>query len=52
MEILDGAFGSRPLYEVFHYEAGWELPPEEDRAAIVEIMAGRAPAMRVRGAAS
>jgi glutamate synthase domain-containing protein 2 len=49
MEILDGAFGSRPLYEVFGYENGWELPPAEDRAAIVEIMAGRAPATPLQG---
>jgi glutamate synthase domain-containing protein 2 len=38
MEILDGAFGSRPLYEVFGYRQGWELPSERDRAIISGIM--------------
>ncbi|HUF76828.1 MAG TPA: FMN-binding glutamate synthase family protein, partial [Longimicrobiales bacterium] len=40
MEILDGAFGSRPLREVFHYEPGWELPAEEDVAALRLAMGG------------
>ena len=40
MEILDDAFGSRPLREVFHYEPGWELPAEEDAAALRLAMGG------------
>ncbi len=40
MEILDGAFGGRPLREVFGYGPGWELPSEEDRQAITRIMEG------------
>ncbi|HSM59681.1 MAG TPA: FMN-binding glutamate synthase family protein [Longimicrobiales bacterium] len=45
MEILDGAFGSRPLHQVFGYQPGWELPSESDRAAVREAMglAGRSP---------
>ena len=39
IEILDDRFGSRGLYEVFDYEAGWGLPSEEDQLAIDEIMA-------------
>jgi glutamate synthase domain-containing protein 2 len=35
MEILDGAFGSRPVREVFGYEVGWEIPSEADVAALV-----------------
>ncbi|MEJ2206738.1 MAG: FMN-binding glutamate synthase family protein [Gemmatimonadota bacterium] len=38
MEVLDGAFGSRPLHEVFRYESGWELPSEADRAGVREAM--------------
>jgi len=40
MEILDGAFGGRPLREVFHYEPGWELPAAEDAAAVLMAMGG------------
>jgi glutamate synthase (ferredoxin) len=40
MEILDGAFGSRPLREVFGYQAGWELPSEEDAALVSVVMGG------------
>jgi len=38
MEILDGQFGSRPLLQVFGYRDGWELPSEEDAAAVLELM--------------
>jgi glutamate synthase (ferredoxin) len=38
MEILDGTFGSRPLHEVFGYQAGWELPSAQDREALLAIM--------------
>ena len=40
MEILDGAFGSRPLSEVFHYQPGWEFPSEEDAAQVRVEMGG------------
>ena len=40
MEILDGAFGSRPLREVFGYEAGWEIPSAEDAALVRAAMGG------------
>ena len=40
MEILDGAYGSRPLREVFGYEAGWEIPSDEDAALVREAMGG------------
>lgn len=38
MEVLDGAFGSRPLHQVFRYEPGWELPSDTDRASVREAM--------------
>jgi glutamate synthase domain-containing protein 2 len=38
MEILDGSFGSRPLYEVFNYQRGWEIPSEQDQAAVLQEM--------------
>lgn len=38
MEILDGAFGCRPLREVFGYEPGWEFPSPEDSAAALVAM--------------
>lgn len=38
MEILDGAFGSRPLREVFGYQQGWELPSAADAAGLLEAM--------------
>jgi glutamate synthase domain-containing protein 2 len=38
MEILDGSFGSRPLYDVFRYERGWEIPPEHDRIELLRAM--------------
>lgn len=38
MEILDGNFGSRPLLDVFGYQDGWELPSEDDRAAVLALM--------------
>ncbi|HEX9885526.1 MAG TPA: FMN-binding glutamate synthase family protein [Longimicrobiales bacterium] len=39
MEILDGNFGSRALWEVFQYQPGWELPRESDRREVARIMA-------------
>ena len=41
MEILDGKFGSRPLYQVFGYEPGWELPSEADQEEITALVTGR-----------
>jgi glutamate synthase domain-containing protein 2 len=38
MEILDGQFKSRPLRDVFGYQAGWELPSETDAAEVVRVM--------------
>jgi len=38
MEILDGAFGSRPLRDVFGYVAGWELPSDADAALVRAAM--------------
>jgi glutamate synthase domain-containing protein 2 len=40
MEILDGAFGGRPLREVFGYQPGWEIPSDEDAAAVRAVMGG------------
>jgi glutamate synthase domain-containing protein 2 len=40
MEILDGAFGSRPLRDVLGYEAGWELPTADDATALRRAMGG------------
>lgn len=40
MEILDGAFGSRPLREVFGYRAGWEIPSDVDVAQVRAVMGG------------
>jgi len=53
MEILDGSFGARPLYDVFGYQRGWELPSEQDQAAVLREMgvlpAGEAPLRREAG---
>jgi glutamate synthase domain-containing protein 2 len=38
IEILDGQFGSRSVYELFGYEKGWALPSENDRVEIERIM--------------
>jgi glutamate synthase (ferredoxin) len=40
MEILDGAFGSRPLRAVFGYEPGWEMPSAGDATAVRAAMGG------------
>jgi len=41
MEILDENFHSRPLYDVFGYERGWELPSAEDtRKLLAEMRVG------------
>lgn len=40
MEILDGAFGGRPLREVFGYQSGWEVPSDEDAALVRRVMGG------------
>jgi len=40
MEVLDGSFGSRPLYEVFGYQPGWELPAQADADEVLKILRG------------
>jgi len=40
MEVLDGSFGSRPLYDVFGYQPGWELPAGADADGVLEVMRG------------
>jgi glutamate synthase domain-containing protein 2 len=40
LEILDGRFGSKTVYELFGYRDGWALPSEIDREAIGRIMGG------------
>ncbi|CCG03895.1 FMN-binding glutamate synthase family protein [Blastococcus saxobsidens] len=43
VEVLTGRTASRPLREVYGYEAGWGLPSPADRAAIAAIMTGEGP---------
>jgi glutamate synthase domain-containing protein 2 len=38
MEILDGAFGGRPLHDVFHYEVGWGLPSVRDQQELLQLL--------------
>jgi glutamate synthase (ferredoxin) len=38
MEILDDRFGSRPVFEVFGYEPGWEIPAERDCRDLLQEM--------------
>jgi hypothetical protein len=38
IEIVDGQFGSRSLYDLFGYEKGWALPSERDAREIEHIM--------------
>jgi glutamate synthase domain-containing protein 2 len=40
IEILDGQFGSKSVYELFGYDEGWALPTESDRRIIEGIMNG------------
>ena len=40
IEILDGRFGSAPLFGVFNYQAGWGLPSAAEREKIEQIMGG------------
>ena len=40
IEILDGRFGSAPLFGVFNYQAGWGLPSAAERETIEQIMGG------------
>ena len=51
IEILDGQFGSRSVYELFAYDKGWALPSESDRIEIERIMSveSRAKAAAGRG---
>ncbi len=43
VEVLTGRTASRPLGEVYGYEAGWGLPSESDRAEIARIMTAESP---------
>ncbi len=43
MEILDAGFRSRPLRQVFGYQAGWELPSTADALEVVRVMEAGAP---------
>jgi glutamate synthase domain-containing protein 2 len=38
IEILDGQFGSRSVYDLFGYDEGWALPSQSDRLEIERIM--------------
>jgi glutamate synthase domain-containing protein 2 len=38
IEILDGQFGARSVYDLFRYDTGWALPSDSDRAEIERIM--------------
>ena len=38
LEIMDSAFGSRPVAEVFGYEAGWGVPGPDLRAQVEGLM--------------
>ena len=38
IEILDGRFGSAPLFDVFHYRDDWGLPSKTDIREIQRIM--------------
>jgi glutamate synthase (ferredoxin) len=39
IEILDGQFGARSVYDLFDYGEGWALPTDADRREIERIMA-------------
>jgi len=39
IEILDGQFGARSVYDLFGYGEGWALPTDADRQTIEEVMA-------------
>ena len=43
MEILDAGFRSRPLRQVFGYQAGWELPSAADAEEVMRVMEAGAP---------
>jgi len=38
IEILDGQFGARSVYDLFGYDKGWALPSARDREEIEKIM--------------
>ena len=39
IEILDGQFGAKSVYDLFNYREGWALPTEADRIEIERVMA-------------
>jgi hypothetical protein len=38
IEIVDGQFGARSVYDLFAYQEGWALPSEEHQRDIERIM--------------
>ena len=38
IEILDGQFGARSVYDLFDYSESWALPADADRREIERIM--------------
>jgi glutamate synthase (ferredoxin) len=38
IEIVDGQFGSRSVYDLFNYKEGWALPSDEHRREIENMM--------------
>ena len=40
VEIMDGRFGTSPLFELFGYRQGWGLPSREEREEICRLIPG------------
>lgn len=40
LEILDGSYGAKSMYELFRYENSWGTPGAEDVEAITQMMLG------------
>ena len=38
LELLEANYASAPIDRVFDYQPGWGLPPEADRAELLEVM--------------
>ncbi len=49
LAILDAGFGTRSIEQVFGYQEGWGMAPDDDRRAIAELM--RAARVATRSAA-
>jgi glutamate synthase domain-containing protein 2 len=52
IEILDGQFGSKTVYDLFGYNEGWALPSESDRVEIESIMGAGETAVLRKAAAT